>query len=387
MDSSSVLAPPSSWEEDRKFVLRAWCLVFSILATLMALTMMDGRMAYMQGSHTGYVGIWIDCRKHQCAIPGQVTVAVVRRTSCCDWLDLDHMLFLKVSGAVPSVRSTRTDGGWRLPPNKIELLLPEEQERMLVLIHMSMGCMMLALMLCLVLLLTMGISFWPVFRRLNKIDLVFSSLSFSVGKCQLGGRGALPPQHLSPGLSFRLWGGVSQSFCPAGCWVSVFECLLGSLLHLSLVHLFYFIFLSRGVRGVSHFAMFPSSFRLFAGIILVYRVCVVCVCVCLSWRRGEDVSVSSLSASPGVPVQPRVRLWPHPSAGFLIVLSLTLFVVNCETLRPRPQPPPPGTLSYLNQVGMWSKGTYSRERRVSRRRVTTQSTPRHVSDQQSDADP
>nr|XP_044614781.1 uncharacterized protein LOC123281038 isoform X9 [Equus asinus] len=253
MDSSSVLAPPSSWEEDRKFVLRAWCLVFSILATLMALTMMDGRMAYMQGSHTGYVGIWIDCRKHQCAIPGQVTVAVVRRTSCCDWLDLDHMLFLKVSGAVPSVRSTRTDGGWRLPPNKIELLLPEEQERMLVLIHMSMGCMMLALMLCLVLLLTMGISFWPVFRRLNKIDLVFSSLSFSVG--------------------------------------------------------------------------------------------------------------------------------------FLIVLSLTLFVVNCETLRPRPQPPPPGTLSYLNQVGMWSKGTYSRERRVSRRRVTTQSTPRHVSDQQSDADP
>nr|XP_044614779.1 uncharacterized protein LOC123281038 isoform X7 [Equus asinus] len=279
MDSSSVLAPPSSWEEDRKFVLRAWCLVFSILATLMALTMMDGRMAYMQGSHTGYVGIWIDCRKHQCAIPGQVTV----------------------------------------------------------LIHMSMGCMMLALMLCLVLLLTMGISFWPVFRRLNKIDLVFSSLSFSVGKCQLGGRGALPPQHLSPGLSFRLWGGVSQSFCPAGCWVSVFECLLGSLLHLSLVHLFYFIFLSRGVRGVSHFAMFPSSFRLFAGIILVYRVCVVCVCVCLSWRRGEDVSVSSLSASPGVPVQPRVRLWPHPSAGFLIVLSLTLFVVNCETLRPRPQ--------------------------------------------------
>ncbi|XP_023506034.1 uncharacterized protein [Equus przewalskii] len=195
MDSSSVLAPPSSWEEDRKFVLRAWCLIFSILATLMALTMMDGRMAYMQGSHTGYVGIWIDCRKHQCAIPGQVTV----------------------------------------------------------LIHMSMGCMMLALMLCLVLLLTMGISFWPVFRRLNKIDLVFSSLSFSVG--------------------------------------------------------------------------------------------------------------------------------------FLIVLSLTLFVVNCETLRPRPQPPPPGTLSYLNQVGMWSKGTYSRERWVSRRRVTTQSTPRHVSDQQSDADP
>lgn len=32
---------------------------------------------------------------------------------------------------------------------------------------------------------------------------------------------------------------------------------------------------------------------------------------------------------------PSLRL--HPSAGFLIVLSLTLFVVGCETLHPRPQ--------------------------------------------------
>lgn len=47
--------------------------------------------------------------------------------------------------------------------------------------------------------------------------------------------------------------------------------------------------------------------------------------------------LSSLSGGPGVPVQSRVRLWPHPSAGLLTVLSLTLFVVNCETLKPRPQ--------------------------------------------------
>lgn len=47
--------------------------------------------------------------------------------------------------------------------------------------------------------------------------------------------------------------------------------------------------------------------------------------------------LSSLSGGPGVPVQSRVRLWPHPSAGLLTALSLTLFVVNCETLKPRPQ--------------------------------------------------
>ncbi|XP_032343760.1 uncharacterized protein LOC116666012 isoform X4 [Camelus ferus] len=50
-----------------------------------------------------------------------------------------------------------------------------------VLIHMSMGFMMLALVLCLVLLPTMSLSFRPVFRRLNKADLVFSSLSLSIG--------------------------------------------------------------------------------------------------------------------------------------------------------------------------------------------------------------
>lgn len=68
-----------------------------------------------------------------------------------------------------------------------------------VLVHMSMGFMMLALALCIVLLFTMGLSFWPFLRRLIKVDLVFSFLSFSIGKCQLGGGVPSPPQHLSPG--------------------------------------------------------------------------------------------------------------------------------------------------------------------------------------------
>ncbi|XP_077603259.1 uncharacterized protein LOC144217528 [Crocuta crocuta] len=113
----------SSWKEDRKFILRGWSLVFSILATLMVLSVADGRLAYLQGSYTGYLGIWTDCRKYKCASPGQVTV----------------------------------------------------------LIHMSMGFMMLALTLCLILLPSMCLSFRPVFRRLTKIDLVFSFLSFSTG--------------------------------------------------------------------------------------------------------------------------------------------------------------------------------------------------------------
>ncbi|KAF3814898.1 hypothetical protein GH733_017174 [Mirounga leonina] len=178
----------SSRDGDRKFILRGWSLVFNVLATLMVLSVADGRLAYLQGSYTGYLGIWTDCRKHKCASLGQVTV----------------------------------------------------------LIHMSMGFMMLALTLCLILLPTMGLSFRPVFRRLTKIDLVFSSLSFSIG--------------------------------------------------------------------------------------------------------------------------------------LLIVLSLTLFVVNCETLRPRPQVSYlvttylcwaagalmlwAGALSYLNHVGMWSKRTSIKERRV-----------------------
>ncbi|XP_027473167.1 uncharacterized protein LOC113935401 isoform X1 [Zalophus californianus] len=212
MDSYSTLSDVvSSWDEDRKFILRGWSLIFNVLATLMVLSVADGRLAYLQGFYTGYLGIWTDCRKHKCASLGQVTV----------------------------------------------------------LIHMSMGFMMLALTLCLVLLPTMGLSFRPVFRRLTKIDLVFSSLSFSIG--------------------------------------------------------------------------------------------------------------------------------------LLIVLSLTLFVVNCETLRPRPQVSYlvttylcwaagalmlwSGALSYLNHVGMWSKRTSFKERRVSYRRwASQQNTTRRMSQEQSAAD-
>ncbi|XP_021101527.1 uncharacterized protein LOC106007870 isoform X2 [Heterocephalus glaber] len=112
-----------SWEEDRKIVLRIWSLGFSILATLMLFSTVDGRMAYVQGSYTGYVGFWTDCRSHKCASLGHVTV----------------------------------------------------------LIHMSQGFMILALALCLFLLPCMGLSFWSVFHRLNKIDSVFSFLGISIG--------------------------------------------------------------------------------------------------------------------------------------------------------------------------------------------------------------
>ncbi|XP_020746159.1 transmembrane protein 202-like isoform X4 [Odocoileus virginianus] len=126
MDSCSTLAPlepVSSWEEDRKFVLRAWCLVFIVLATMMLLSVLDGRMAYLYGSYTGYVGFWTNCRKHMCADLHQVTV----------------------------------------------------------LIHMSMGFMILAMILSLVLLFAMGFSFRPALRRLNKTDLVFSTLGSFTG--------------------------------------------------------------------------------------------------------------------------------------------------------------------------------------------------------------
>ncbi|XP_061242179.1 uncharacterized protein LOC133229620 isoform X6 [Bos javanicus] len=121
----STVEPISSWEEDRKFVLRAWCLVFIILATAMLLSVLDGRMAYLHGAYTGYVGFWTNCKKHTCADLRQVTV----------------------------------------------------------LIHMSMGFMILAVILALVLLLAMGFSFRPALRRLNKTDLVFSTLSSFTASC------------------------------------------------------------------------------------------------------------------------------------------------------------------------------------------------------------
>lgn len=62
-----------SWEEDRKLVLRGWSLVFISLATLLVFSMVDGQMAYVHGPYTGFIGLWIDCRRHKCANAGQVT--------------------------------------------------------------------------------------------------------------------------------------------------------------------------------------------------------------------------------------------------------------------------------------------------------------------------
>lgn len=67
--------------------------------------------------------------------------------------------------------------------------------------------------------------------------------------------------------------------------------------------------------------------------------------MCVSPRAGTLVMqdgrgclwLASLSGGLWVPVQPRVHLWPHLSAGLLILLSLTLFIANCEMLKPRPQ--------------------------------------------------
>ncbi|XP_052616665.1 uncharacterized protein LOC128124437 isoform X4 [Peromyscus californicus insignis] len=112
-----------SWEEDRKVVLRGWSLVFISLATLLVFSVVDGQMAYVHGPYTGFIGLWIDCRRHKCANTGQVTVYI----------------------------------------------------------HMSKGFMFLALALCLILLPTMFLSFRPVCRRLNKIDYIFSFLSIGVG--------------------------------------------------------------------------------------------------------------------------------------------------------------------------------------------------------------
>lgn len=39
----------------------------------MLLSVLDGRMAYLHGSYTGYVGFWTNCEKHTCADLSQVT--------------------------------------------------------------------------------------------------------------------------------------------------------------------------------------------------------------------------------------------------------------------------------------------------------------------------
>lgn len=80
--------------------------------------------------------------------------------------------------------------------------------------------MVLALALCVILLFTMGLSFWPFLRRLNKVDLVFSFLSFSIGKCQLGvggDGGALPsPASFPWGLFLAFGRCISEFVLPSG---------------------------------------------------------------------------------------------------------------------------------------------------------------------------
>nr|KAF6410655.1 hypothetical protein HJG63_009130 [Rousettus aegyptiacus] len=99
---------------------------------------------------------------------------------------------------------------------------------------------------------------------------------------------------------------------------------------------------------------------------------------------------------------PQLQHWPHPSAGLLTALSLTLFVVNCETLKPRPQVSYQetaylcwgssalmlwaGVLSYLNHMGVRSKRSLSFEMQAMYRQwVVRQSSSRNEYARQSGA--
>ncbi|XP_020746157.2 uncharacterized protein [Odocoileus virginianus] len=206
MDSCSTLAPlepVSSWEEDRKFVLRAWCLVFIVLATMMLLSVLDGRMAYLYGSYTGYVGFWTNCRKHMCADLHQVTGFLCAGPSgklCCIAAE-----GLSAASRVPFCFSCKQP--WRKE----------------ILIHMSMGFMILAMILSLVLLFAMGFSFRPALRRLNKTDLVFSTLGSFTANCEM-----LQPRphvsylvttYLSWGAgALMLWAGILSYLNYMGMW-------------------------------------------------------------------------------------------------------------------------------------------------------------------------
>ncbi|EPQ16030.1 hypothetical protein D623_10017707 [Myotis brandtii] len=90
--------------------------------------------------------------------------------------------------------------------------------------------------------------------------------------------------------------------------------------------------------------------------------------------------------------------------GFLVILSMTLFVANCQALRPKPRISYlftsylcwgsgalilwTGVLSYLNYAGMWSQASFSWDRRVSYWRWASRlgsGSVRHMS-RQSDSD-
>lgn len=65
-------------------VLRGWSLTFIFLATLLVFSVVDGRMAYVHGPYTGFIGLWIDCRRHKCVNVGQFTVC--RRLKTIDFI-------------------------------------------------------------------------------------------------------------------------------------------------------------------------------------------------------------------------------------------------------------------------------------------------------------
>lgn len=156
-----------------------------------------------------------------------------------------------------------------------------------VFIHMSQGLMFLALALCIFLLPCMGLSFWSVFHRLNKIDAVFSSLSTSIGKCWLGPGvprpPAEPPHPWRQGIQASLLQSVSPGLAVSPRSLPLLLCLSLSSQRQSVC-----------MGSLSHF--------LFISLLCRYlSVCHVCVCVRFSARHGgwERMSVFSYWASRG----------------------------------------------------------------------------------------
>ncbi|XP_074163167.1 uncharacterized protein LOC141564513 [Sminthopsis crassicaudata] len=126
LGSTEILSrlPASIWNESR-FVLRAWALSISILALLLLISLVDGRLAVIEVSpnNTGALGYWTNCQYYSCPNLGKVTVSK----------------------------------------------------------HLGMGFMMLALGSEIFCLLFMGFSFRPIFRRIIRCDLVFGILNFTTG--------------------------------------------------------------------------------------------------------------------------------------------------------------------------------------------------------------
>lgn len=152
--------------------------------------------------------------------------------------------------------------------------------------------MMLALTLCLILLPFMCLSFRPVFRRLTKIDLVFSFLSFSTGKCRPGGREDTPsvlPQdslfgfgevYLKISVLLTLSLNVSWDLCPTVSVLSSFS-------------------VGVSVGGICLSFLLPSFSFCFSPGVFVSAQEFVCLCMhthllVMEGGRGEAVSVSLL---------------------------------------------------------------------------------------------